>query len=164
MALPATTGAHRRPSGRPAGDGAAEHLCRGLGRNERAKVITFADLAFACPTRPSKEVMPLLARMSRCWIPPLGLPHRPGMGLRLPGAEGPERSVTYPIAWRARLLRQRPSSALPGLWWSWVAPADYPFQLHRASPATPAAARRRSPNMRADRPAHSNIDAPRATA
>ena len=71
------------------------------------------------------------------------LPHRCRMGLRLPGAGGPEgKNQKFLPAWQCRLLCQRLYHALPARWWSWALHRPIIPSAAPASPATPAAAKR----------------------
>ncbi len=77
--------------------------------NERAKVINSADLAFLClPDAASKEVMPLLRPDVKVLDTSTAFRTDRGLGLRLPGTEGPEREdQKFVPRGGARLLCQR---------------------------------------------------------
>ena len=161
-----TTGpAHCRPSGTTPGDRAAFHFRRGPQGCERAREgdqlrRPRLPLPAGCrfqrghaPAAPGREGAGHLHR----------LPHRCRMGLRLPGAGGPEgKNQKFLPRGSARLLCQRLYQHCPPAGGAGPCPAEYPFSCTGISGYSGGGKKMIAEYESPDRPAHSKLDAPKS--
>ena len=109
--------------------------------NEQAKIINSADLAFHSAGKASKEVMPLLRRTSKCWIPPRpSAPTRPQdyTASELKKAKKKIKNSYRCGSPRALYASSFISIARPLVELGNLARLNYPFKLPPAFRATPA--------------------------